>query len=113
MVKKIKSQEKKLADVIRDINMKEEYVQQVQFEMKQIDEINLRIKEELEKTKQEKVDAESHLKSTIAEQEAVLVEINKQKSLIAREQQKEEKEIKKFRTIAESKEKVIHEYVRN
>ena len=113
MVKKIKSQEKKLADVIRDIETKEEYVQQVQFEMKQIDEINLRIKEELEKTKQKKVDAESHLKSTIAEQEAVLVEINKQKSLIAREQQKEEKEIKKFRTIAESKEKVIHEYVRN
>ena len=109
MVQKIKKQEKKLADVIRDIEKKEEYVMQVQFEMKQIDAINLRIKNELEKTKKEKVDAENHLKSTIAEQEAVLVEINKQKSLIAREQQKEEKELKKFRTIAESKEKVIHE----
>ena len=109
MVQKIKTQENKLANVIRDIEMKEDYVKQVQFEMKQIDEINLRIKNELEKTKQEKADAENHLKTTIAEQEAVLVEINKQKSLIAREQQKEEKELKKFRTIAESKEKVIHE----
>ena len=95
MVQKIKTQEKKLADVIRDIEKKEEYVMQVQFEMKQIDAINLRIKNELEKTKKEKVDAENHLKSTIAEQEAVLVEINKQKSLIAREQLKEEKELKK------------------
>ena len=88
MVQKIKTQENKLATVIRDIEMKEDYVKQVQFEMKQIDEINLRIKNELEKTKQEKVDAENHLKTTVAEQEAVLVEINKQKSLIAREQQK-------------------------
>ena len=109
MVQKIKTQEKKLADVIRDIEMKEDYVMQVQFEMKQIDEINSRIKNELEKTKQEKVEAENHLKSTIAQQEAVLVEINKQKSRIASEQQKEELELKKFRTIAESKEKVIHE----
>ena len=109
MVQKIKTQEKKLADVIKDIETKEEYVTQVQFEMKQIDEINLRIKNELEKTKQEKVDAENQLKSTMAAQEAVLVEINKQKSLITRKQEKEEEELKKFRTIAEGKEKVIHE----
>ena len=109
MVQKIKTQEKKLADVIKDIETKEEYVTQVQFEMKQIDEINLRIKNELEKTKQEKVNAEKQLKSTMAAQEAVLVEINKQKSLITRKQEKEEEELKKFRTIAEGKEKVIHE----
>ena len=47
MVTKIKTQEAKLSKVIKDIETKEEYVKQVQFEMKQIDEINKRIKSEL------------------------------------------------------------------
>ena len=38
MVTKIKTQEAKLSKVIKDIETKEEYVKQVQFEMKQIDE---------------------------------------------------------------------------
>ena len=47
MVNKIKTQEERLATVVKDIENKEEYVQQVQFEMNQIDEINKRIKSEL------------------------------------------------------------------
>ena len=47
MVNKIKTQEERLAIVVKDIENKEEYVQQVQFEMNQIDEINKRIKSEL------------------------------------------------------------------
>ena len=49
MVIKIRTQEEKLSKVIKDIETKEEYVKQVQFEMKQIDEINVRIKSELGK----------------------------------------------------------------
>ena len=49
MVIKIRTQEEKLSKVIKDIETKEEYVKQVQFEMKQIDEINERIKSELGK----------------------------------------------------------------
>ena len=47
MVKKIKTQEEKLSNVVKDIESKEEYVKQVHFEMQQIDGINDRIKAEL------------------------------------------------------------------
>lgn len=47
MVKKIKTQEQKLSNVVKDIESKEEYVKQVHFEMQQIDGINDRIKAEL------------------------------------------------------------------
>merc|ERR1712038_289578 len=107
MVKKIKTQEEKLSNVVKDIESKEEYVKQVHFEMQQIDGINDRIKAELEKTQQEKVKAENDLKTFLLKKSQVLDKIKKQSAIIEQRKSEEQKEIKKFQTMGESKQKII------
>ena len=109
MVTKIKNQEEKLSNVVKEIQNKEEYVKQVHFEMKQIDQINKRIKSELEKTKRDKKVAEKGLKAALAEKHEVLQEIKRKSELAKQHNVKEAEEIKKFRTIVEDKEIVIKE----
>ena len=109
MVEKIKTQEEKLATVVKDIESKEDYVKQVHFEMKQIDQINNRIKAELEKTKVEKNTAQKDLMAALKQKKIILEEIDRKKKLIEKENKKEADEIKKFRTLAEDKENIIKE----
>jgi len=109
MVEKIKTQEEKLATVVKDIESKEDYVKQVHFEMKQIDQINNRIKAELEKTKAEKNTAQKDLMAALKQKKIILEEIDRKKKLIEKENKKEADEIKKFRTLAEDKENIIKE----
>ena len=64
-----------------------------------------------EKTQKEKLKAENDLKTFLLKKSQVLDKIKKQSAIIEQKKSEEQKEIKKFRTIAESKQKIIDEWV--
>ena len=64
-----------------------------------------------EKTQKEKMKAENDLKTFLLKKSQVLDKIKKQSAIIEQKKSEEQKEIKKFRTIAESKQKIIDEWV--
>ena len=64
-----------------------------------------------EKTQKEKLKAENDLKTFLLKKSQVLDKIKKQSAIIEQKKSEEQKEIKKFRLIAESKQKIIDEWV--
>jgi len=107
MVNKIRTQEAKLDRIMKEISDKEEHIKKVNDQMVQIENINLRIEKEVNNTEAKKKSVQNEIQKLEEKQDLLKQKLTSYSQTIKERKLKEEREIKKFKTITESKSQSI------
>ena len=103
MVEKIRTQEIKLETIMTEITNKEAHIKKVNDQMKQIEKINLRIEEEVDNTEEKKKTVQNEINKLEEKQELLKQELKSYSQTIQVRKIEEEREMKKFKTLTETK----------
>jgi len=103
MVNKIRTQEDKLDNIMKQISDKEEHIKKVNSQMQQIEDINLRIEKEVNSTEAKKRTVQNEITNLEEKQESLKQELKGFSQTIKTRKIEEEREIKKFKTLTETK----------